>query len=192
MVIETQYLTKVLHIYIFLQNSTILNLALVNGRCPSGGPLFRSIGWSCGMNWKWCIQQERNKLLGPREGVTPPPMPRVKTGVREEVCHSSATPPFLSLSSHSYHTVGSFLSLRGASSSLSRALWRLFLHRLQDTMTMRKKTTAVMPPPIANASRRRSEKEARGERATWEDRNSSDAWGKILYFTIHVAKRWAI
>lgn len=122
MVIETQYLTKVLHIYIFLHNSTILNLALVNGRCPSGGPLFRSIGWSCGMNWKWCIQQERNKLLGPREGVTPPPMPRVKTGVREEVCHSSATPPFLSLLSLLPHCRVFSLFTRGLLAPVPRPL----------------------------------------------------------------------
>lgn len=173
--IETQHLTKVLHIYIFLHNYTILNIALVNGRRPSGGPLFRSKGCSCGKNWKWFIQQERNQPLDPREGVTRAPIPTVKTGVREQVCHSSPFPPPPPLSSHSYHTVGSFLSLGGASSPLSRGLCCLFLHRLQDMMMMRKMTTAVIPPPIAKASRTRSEKEARGEKATGEDRNISDA-----------------
>lgn len=110
--------------------------------------------------------------FGPQEGLTPAPIPIVRTGVREEVCHSSPPPPFSSLSSHSYHTVGSFLSLRGASSALSRGLCRLlFLQRLQDTMMMRKRTTAVMPPPTAKASRRRSEKDAGGKEVTWEDRN---------------------
>lgn len=107
------------------------------------------------------------------KGIKPPdPVPGVKTGVREEVSFFYYS--FISLS-HSYHTAGSFRSLRGASSALSGDLCRLFLQRLHDTTMMRKKTTAVMPPPIANASRRRSEKEAGGERATWEDRNVSDA-----------------
>lgn len=44
MVIETQHWTEVLHICVFLHNSTILNLALVNGRCPSGGPLLHPKG----------------------------------------------------------------------------------------------------------------------------------------------------
>lgn len=116
--------------------------------------------------------------FGPQEGLTPALIPIVRMGVREEVCHSSPPPPLsaLSLSSHSYHTVGSFLSLRGASSALSRGLCRLFfLQRLQDTMMMRKRTTAAMPPPTAKASRRRSEKEAGGKEVPWEDRNM-DAW----------------
>lgn len=130
---------------------------------PPGGLLFRSKGCSCGKRSKWCLQLERKQPIGPREGLTPALIPRVEMGVREEVRRSSATPPSPSPSSRSYHTVGSFLSLRGASSHLSRGLCRLFLHRLQDTTMMRKKTTAAMPPPIAKASRRSSEKDAGGE-----------------------------
>lgn len=64
------------------------------------GPLFRSNGCSCG-KLKWCIQQERNQPLGPREGRTPALIPRVKMGVREEVCHASSPPfPLLSLLPH--------------------------------------------------------------------------------------------
>lgn len=78
----------------------------------------------------------------------------------------------LSLFSWSYHAVGSFLSLRGASSFPSRCLCLLFLHRLQDTMMMRRKTTAVIPPPMANARSKSSEKEAGGEKETEECRLS--------------------
>lgn len=83
MVIETQHLTQALHIYIFLHNPTILNLALANGRCPSGGPRVGSKGFSCRKIWTLRIQQERNEPLGPpREGVTRAPIPRVKTLTR--------------------------------------------------------------------------------------------------------------
>lgn len=78
----------------------------------------------------------------------------------------------ISLFSWSYHAVGSFLSLRGASSFPSRCLCLLFLHRWQDTMMMRRKTTAVIPPPMANARSRSSEKEAGGEKETEERRLS--------------------
>lgn len=36
--------------------------------------------------------------FGPQEGLTPAPIPIVRTGVREKVCHSSPPPPFSSLS----------------------------------------------------------------------------------------------
>lgn len=66
-----------------------------------------------------------------------------------------------SLSSLSYHTVGSFLSLWGIS---SLPYCRLCLFLLQDRMMMRRKTTTVIPPPMAKANKRSSEKEAVDER----------------------------
>lgn len=186
MVIETQHLAKVLHIYIFLHDSTILNWALDNGRCPSGGPLFRSKGCSCGKKLKWWIQQERNQPLGPEKDEHLPSSPVLKWEWERKcaILLQRFLPP--SLSSHSYHTVGSFLSLRGASSHLSRGLCLLFLHRLQDTTMMRNNTTTVMPPPIANASRRRSENEAGDKKVTptFQERVSvmiSHHWNDILF-----------
>lgn len=125
--------------------------------------------------WGWSEASNRIKSPRPQEGAPHAPIPRVKPeSERQSVWFfflflSPSSSP-LSLSSWSYHTVGSFLSLQG--SSLFPSLCLLFLHRLQDRMMMRRKTTAVIPPPMANARRRSSEKEAGVEKETQDRRLS--------------------
>lgn len=101
------------------------------------------------------------KATSSREGAPQAPIPRVRRRAREEVCDSSVPLSIpLGLFSWSYHAVGSFLSLRGASSFPSMCLCLFLRYRLQDTMMMRRRTTQAIPPPMANARRRSSENEA--------------------------------
>lgn len=129
------------------------------------------------------IQKEKSPR--PQEGAPHAPIPRVKSERGStQFFRSSLHLPLPRSFSWSYHAVGSFRSLRGASSFPSHCRCLLFLHRLQDTMMMRRMTTKVMPPPMANARRRSSEKEAV---VTTRRRISPIApWTSGGFFTWHV------
>lgn len=88
-------------------------------------------------------------------------IPRVRLRTGEKVCDSSFFFPFCLFS---YHAVGSFRSLRGASSFPSSSLCLLLLHLLQDAMMRRRMTMPEMAAAMANASRRSPEKEAESDR----------------------------
>lgn len=153
----------------YMYNFLHKGLIYLNDSCPWTCPDLASKDCCWRGRWKWSVQKEKSPR--PQEGAPHAPIPRVRWRAREEMCDSSvplSIPLFLSicLSLWSYHAVGSFLSLRGASSFPSSCLCLLFLHRLQEKMMMRSKTTAAMPPPMANARRRSSEKEAVGETET--------------------------
>lgn len=107
----------------------------------------------------WTSETSRSKKRIKKRAPTSPRWSRTCPDAQSPQENSSEFWFFCPLSFTAYHAVGSFLSLRGASSMPPCSLC-LLLYFLSDTTTRRRITSTVMPPPMAKARRRNSENDA--------------------------------